>query len=73
VVREPVEERRGHFGVAEDTRPVAEREVGGHDDGGFLIKTADQVEQQLPTRLGERQVAKLVQNDQVEPGSAVRP
>ena len=66
VVRQAVEERRGHLGVAEDTRPVAEGEIGGHDDGGFL-RDADQVEQQPPTRLGERQVAKLVQNDQVEP------
>ena len=67
MVRQAVEERRGHLGVAGDTRPVAEGEIGGHDDGGLLVEAADQVEQQLPTRLGEGQVAKLVQNDQVEP------
>jgi hypothetical protein len=41
---EPVEQRGGHLGVAEDSWPFAEREVGGDDDGCALVKPADQME-----------------------------
>ena len=61
VVCEAVEERRCHLGVAEDARPFAEGEVGGDDDGRALVKTADEVEQQLATGLGEGEIAQLVQ------------
>src|SRR3546814_620120 len=61
------EQRRGHFGVAEHGRPFAEGEVRGDDDAGPLIKLADEVEQQLPSRAGERQITELVEHDQVEP------
>ena len=43
---EAVEQRRGHFGIAEHIRPFAEAEVGGDDDAGALIEFAEQVEQQ---------------------------
>ena len=36
VVGQPVEERGGHLGVAEDARPLAEGQVGGDDDGSAL-------------------------------------
>ena len=58
VVREPVQQRRRHLCVDEDARPFAEGQVGRDDDGGALIEPADQVEQQMPTRLRKRQVAK---------------
>ncbi len=44
---EPIEERRGHLGIAEDRRPFAEGKVRGDDDRGALVEAADQVEQQL--------------------------
>lgn len=47
VVRQSIEQRRGHFGVAEDGRPFPEGEIGGDDDRGLLIEAADQVEEQL--------------------------
>src|SRR3546814_3954276 len=59
VVGDAVEQRRGHFGVAEHGRPFAEGEVRGDDDAGPLIKLADEVEQQLPSRAGERQITEL--------------
>src|SRR3546814_4897129 len=62
-----VEQRLGHLGIAEDGGPLAEREVRGEDDAGALIKLADEVEQQLPSRACERQISKLVEHDQVEP------
>jgi hypothetical protein len=42
---EPVEQCSGHFGIAEDGRPLAEREVCGDDDRGALEEPADEVEQ----------------------------
>ena len=38
VVREPVEQRRGHLGVAEDAGPFAEAQVGGDDHAGVLVE-----------------------------------
>ena len=50
---EAVEQGRGHLGVAEDGRPFAEGEVGGHDDRGSLVEPAHEVEEQLAAGLGE--------------------
>ena len=44
MMREAVEQRRGHLGVAEHGGPLAEGEVGGDDDGGPLVQLADEVE-----------------------------
>jgi hypothetical protein len=61
VVGQPVEERGGHLGVAEDARPLAEGQVGGNDDGSALVKPADQMEQELSAGLSEWQIAELVE------------
>ena len=52
MVSEPVEERGGHLGITEDRGPFAEGQVGGDDDRGLLLETADQMEQQLAAGLG---------------------
>src|SRR5437764_8863587 len=70
-MREAVEQRRCHLGVAEHARPFAEGQVGGDEDGGALVKPADQVEQQLATGLGEWQVAQFVEHDEVEPRQVI--
>ena len=44
VVREPVEERRRHPGVAEYARPIAEGEVRCDDDRSALVEAVDDVE-----------------------------
>ena len=72
MVGEPVEERCGHLGVAEDRGPFAEGEVGGDDDRGALVETADEVEEELPAGLREGQIAELVEDDEVEPVEVVR-
>ena len=59
-------QRGGHLGIAEHGRPLPEREVGGDDQRSALVELADEVEQQLTTRASERQVAKLVEHDEVE-------
>src|SRR5438045_3972935 len=70
-MREAVEQRGRHLGVAEDARPFAECEVGRDDHGGALVQAADQVKEELAAGLGERQIAKLVERDKVEPGQIV--
>ena len=65
---EPVEQRRRHLGVAEHGRPFAEAQVGRDDDAGAFVELAQQVEEQRPARGAERQVAKLVQDDEVGMG-----
>ena len=71
VLRQTIEERGGHLGVAEDGRPFAEGQVGGDDDRGALVEPADEVEQQLASGLGEGQVAELVEDDEVAPGQLI--
>ena len=51
VVGQTVEQRRRHLGVAEDSRPFAERQIGGDDDRGTLVEPADEMEEQLPAGL----------------------
>ncbi|MCS3929300.1 hypothetical protein M2175_004331 [Bradyrhizobium elkanii] len=68
VMGQPIEQRGGHFGVAEHARPFAEGEIGGHDDGGALIEPADEVEEKLATGLGEGQIAEFIQHNEVHPG-----
>lgn len=59
VMGEPIEQRRRHLGVAEHGGPFAERQVGGDDDRGVFVESADEVEQQLPASARERQIAQL--------------
>ena len=65
-VGEAVEQRGRHFGIDEDARPFAESEIGGDDDRGPLVETADQVEEQLAASLREGQIAEFVEDDEVE-------
>jgi hypothetical protein len=66
VVREPVEQGCRHLGIAENAAPLAETQVGGDHDAGALVELAEQVKQQGSARRAERQVAELVQDDEVE-------
>src|SRR3546814_13854765 len=64
VMGEPIEQRGGHFGIAEHGRPFAERQVGGDDDRGVFVKSADEMEQQLPASAGERQIDRFVEEQE---------
>ena len=66
MVRQAVQQRSRHFRVTEDTGPFTEGEISGDDDRGALVKAADQVEQQLTTRLSKEQIAQFVEDDEVE-------
>lgn len=71
VVREPVQRRSSHLGVAEDRWPFSERQVGADDDRGLLVEAADQMEQQLAAGLGERRIALFIEHDEVEQAQIV--
>jgi len=45
-MRQAIEQRGGHLGVAEDAGPFAEAQVGGDDDAGSLVELTQQVEEQ---------------------------
>ena len=68
VMGQAIEQRGGHFGIAEHAGPFTEREISGDDDGRALVKPADEVEQQLAAGLSERQVAEFVEDNEVHPG-----
>ena len=70
VMGESVEQGGGHFGIPEDLHPFPEAEIGGHDQGGFLIQRADEMEQQRATAFGERQIAEFIENHRVDLGQA---
>src|SRR5712691_4932589 len=61
VVGEAVEQGGGHLGVAEDARPFGEGEIGGDEDRGTLVETADQVKEHLPAAQREGQISQLVE------------
>src|SRR5262245_11194559 len=71
VVGQPVEQRRGHFGVGEDARPFGEGEIGRQNDRGALVEPADQMKQHLPAAHRERQVAQLVENEEIDADEVV--
>jgi len=61
MVGEPVDQGRGHLGVAEG-------QIGGDDHRGLFVELADQMEQALTAGLGERQIAQLVEAHEIETG-----
>ena len=65
---EPVEQCGCHLCVAKYLRPFTEAEVGRDDDTGALIEFAQKVEQQCAAGRAEWQVAKLVEDDEVDLG-----
>jgi hypothetical protein len=65
VVGQAVEQRGGHLGVAEAARPFAEVQVGGDHHAGVLVQPVEQVEQQRPAGLAERQGTQLIEDEQV--------
>src|SRR5262249_21675894 len=71
VMGEAIEERGRHFGIAEHAGPFGEVEVGRHDNGRALVEPADQVEQQLATRLRKGEVPELIDDDEIDPHEGV--
>src|SRR5271167_2529274 len=71
-VGETVQQRGCHLGVAEHGGPLSEAEIGCDDDAGALVELAQQMEEQGPAGGAERQVAKLVEDDEIGVGEPRR-
>src|ERR1700693_4899193 len=71
-VSETIEESRCHLRVAEHGGPLAEAEISRDDDAGALVELAQQMEEQGPAGGAERQVAKLVEDDEIGVGEPRR-
>ena len=65
VVDEPVDQCGGDHGVAEDLAPRLEAAVGGDDDRAAFVAARDQGEEQVGGLAFQRQVADLVDDEQV--------
>lgn len=71
MVGDAVEQRGRHLRIAEHGGPFPEGQVRRHDDRGTLVKTADQVEQQLTAGLCKGQIAELVEDEEVEAAEGI--
>ena len=60
VVDQPIDQGDDSGGVGKDLVPLAERSVGGDEDGFFLVATADDLEQQVGVAIGVGEVADLI-------------
>ena len=65
VVHEPVDQRGGDHRVAEDLAPGLEPAVAGDDDAAAFVAAGDQREQQVRGLAFEREVADLVDDQQL--------
>ena len=70
-MRETIEQRGSHLGIAKDAGPFSERQVGGDDDRGSFIELADEMEQELAACLSEGQIPQLIQDQEVEAGDEI--
>ena len=71
VASEAIEQRSCHLGVAKGRRQLAEREIGGDENGGSFVEAADPMEEQLAADLCEGEMANAVRHDEVEPCDVV--
>ena len=53
VVGQAIQQGRGYFGVHEDLHPFSKVEIRGHDQRGFFVELADEMEQQGAAGLGK--------------------
>ncbi len=65
MVDEPVDQRGGDHGVAEDLAPLLEAAVAGDDDRAGFVAAGDQCEEQVGGLPFEWQVADLVDDQEV--------
>jgi|GEM_PF-2962016 len=66
MVRQPVEERSGHLGIAKHLRPLGKAQVGGDQYAGALIQLGQQMKQQRTAGLAKGQIPQLVENHQID-------
>ena len=68
MVGQPVEQRAGKAFGAEHRRPFIERQIAGDQRAAAFVALAEHLEQQLAADGGERHIAKLVEDQQLDRG-----
>ena len=69
-VGEAVDDGLGQPGVGEDLGPLAERQVGGDDQRAAFVALGEDLEDELGGAVGQREVAELVEDDELGAGVA---
>lgn len=73
VVKQPIEDGRGHDRVSEDRTPFSDGPVRRHQHGAALVAAADELEEQM-RRIGlEGQIAELVDDQELGLGIVREP
>ena len=70
-VRQAVQQRAGQPLAAQHFGPLGKGQVGRHQQAGALIRPAHYLEEQLRPGFGERHIAQLIQQEQVQPLSCL--
>ena len=73
MVKEPIEQRRGHHRVAKDVTPFGEAAIGGEDHGAALIAGVDELEEQIAAAGDDGQVSDFVDDQQRGPAQEANP
>ena len=66
VVKEPVQQGRGHDGITKNLAPLGKTAIGGEDHGAFFVAGVDELEEQIATAGSDRQVADLIDDQKRE-------
>ena len=70
VPAQPIQQRRRKLLVAEDLNPLSESEVGGDHRRAHLVALREQIEEKLAPGPLERDEAKLVEDQKIDPADA---
>ena len=71
MMKQPIQQRGGDDGIAEDLAPFGKAAIGGEDHGAALVAGVDELEEQIAAAVNDRQVADFV--DDQERGPAKEP
>jgi hypothetical protein len=64
VVQQPIQQRGGDHGIAEDLTPFRKAAVRGQDHGALFVSGVDQLEEQVGAAAGDGQIPDLVDDEQ---------
>src|ERR1035437_6213082 len=65
VMRQPIQQRRRHLGIAKYARPFSKGQVRRNHHACMLIELRQQMEEQSPAGLTEGQVAQFIKDNQI--------
>ena len=68
VVKQPIEDRGSHDGVAEDRAPFADRAIRGHQHRPALVASRHELEEQMRGIWLEGQIAEFIDDQQLRLG-----